>query len=296
MSTISVRNLTKRYGDVRAVDDVSFDVEPGVVTAFLGPNGSGKTTTMRVLLGLAHPTAGTALVAGRRYAELPDPSRVVGALLDPVGAHPRRRARDHLRIQAAASGVPATRVDEVLALVGLGGAAKRLVGGFSTGMRQRLGLAGALLADPGVLVLDEPANGLDPDGIRELRLLLRRLAGEGRTVFVSSHQLAEVAQTADAAVIVRGGRVVAQGRLADLMPEARGVVVRSPERERLLDALARAGLPAAAGPDGAIAVAGATPEQVGTLVARAGVPVHELSPQNQTLEDLFLALTSGGVS
>jgi len=215
MSTIRIQNLTKRYGPIVAVDDLSFEVRPGQVTGFLGPNGSGKTTTLRILLGLASPSAGTATIGGLPYHQLPDPVRQVGAALDSNTFHPGRSAAQHLRIIATVTGLPRCRVDEVLGLTGLADVAGRRVGGFSLGMRQRLSLAGALLGDPGVLVFDEPLNGLDPDGIRWLRGLLRELAAQDRTVFVSSHLLSEVAQTADEVVVLSRGRLVAQTPLAD---------------------------------------------------------------------------------
>jgi len=216
MSTIRIQNLTKRYGSVLGVDDLSFEVRPGRVTGFLGPNGSGKTTTLRILLGLATPSAGTATIDGLPYHQLPDPVRQVGAALDSNTFHPGRSAAQHLRIIATVTGLPRRRVDEVLGLTGLADVAGRRVGGFSLGMRQRLSLAGALLGDPGVLVFDEPLNGLDPDGIRWLRGLLRELAAQDRTVIVSSHLLSEVAQTADEVVVLSRGRLVAQKPLADL--------------------------------------------------------------------------------
>ncbi|MET8805178.1 ABC transporter ATP-binding protein [Streptomyces sp. NPDC004546] len=213
---ITIDGLTKRYGGMTAVDDLTFTVEPGVVTGFLGPNGAGKTTTLRMVLGLITPTAGRALIDGRRYADLRKPRRVVGAVLEATGFHPGRRGRDHLRILAQAGGLPAERVDEVLDRVGLADAAQRRVGGYSLGMRQRLGLASALLGDPKVLVLDEPANGLDPAGMADLRDVLRGLADEGRTVLMSSHVLSEVAQTVDRVVIVAGGTLRYAGPLAEL--------------------------------------------------------------------------------
>ena len=217
MSTIRIQNLTKRYGSVLGVDDLSFEVRPGQVTGFLGPNGSGKTTTLRILLGLASPSAGTATIGGLPYRQLPDPVRQVGAALDSNTFHPGRSAAQHLRIIATVTGLPRRRVDEVLGLTGLADVAGRRVGGFSLGMRQRLSLAGALLGDPGVLVFDEPLNGLDPDGIRWLRGLLRELAAQDRTVFVSSHLLSEMAQTVDEVVVLSRGRLVAQTPLADLV-------------------------------------------------------------------------------
>jgi ABC-2 type transport system ATP-binding protein len=213
---ITIDGLTKRYGAVTAVDDLTFDVEPGLVTGFLGPNGAGKTTTLRMLLGLVTPTAGRALIDGCHYAELREPRRVVGAVLEATGFHPGRRGRDHLRILAQAGGIPGSRVEEVLDRVGLADAAHRRVGGYSLGMRQRLGLAAALLGDPKVLVLDEPANGLDPAGMADLRELLRGLAEEGRTVVMSSHVLSEVAQTVDRVVIVAGGTLRYAGPLSEL--------------------------------------------------------------------------------
>jgi ABC-2 type transport system ATP-binding protein len=216
MTAITVQGLTKRFGDVLAVDRLSFQVDEGTVAGFLGPNGAGKTTTLRMLLGLVAPTSGTATVGGRRYRDLPDPARRVGAVLEAGGFHPGRSARDHLRIQATAAGLSRARVDQVLEQTGLAGAARRRVGGFSLGMRQRLGLAAALLGDPEVLILDEPANGLDPEGVHWLRGLVRGLAAEGRTVLVSSHLLAEVAQTADQVVIIDKGRLVTQAPMAEL--------------------------------------------------------------------------------
>ena len=213
MAAISVQGLSKRFGDVLAVDHLSFDVDPGTVTGFLGPNGAGKTTTLRMLLGLAAPTSGTATIGGRPYRELADPTRRVGAVLEAGGFHPGRSARDHLRVLATAAGLPARRVQDVLEQTGLAAAGRRRVGGFSLGMRQRLGLAAALLGDPEVLVLDEPANGLDPEGVHWLRGLVRGLADQGRTVLVSSHLLAEVAQTVDRVVIVDRGRLVAHSTL-----------------------------------------------------------------------------------
>jgi ABC-2 type transport system ATP-binding protein len=216
MAAISVKGLTKRFGDVLAVDQLDFQVDPGTVVGFLGPNGAGKTTTLRMLLGLVTPTAGTATIAGRPYRELPDPARRVGAVLEASGFHPGRSARDHLRVLATAAGLDPRRVDEVLERTGLAAAGRRRVGGFSLGMRQRLGLAAALLGDPEVLVLDEPANGLDPEGVHWLRGLIRGLAADGRTVLVSSHLLAEVAQTADQVVIIDKGRLVTQAPMAEL--------------------------------------------------------------------------------
>jgi len=219
MRTLTVSNLTKAYGPITAVDRLSFSARPGRVTGFLGPNGSGKTTTLRVLLGLARPTSGSATIGGVPYRDLTEPARTVGAVIDNMGFHPSRSAAQHLRILASAAGIDKRRVDEVLGLVGLTDAAGRTIGGFSLGMRQRLNLAGALLGDPGALVFDEPLNGLDPEGIRWVRDLLRRLAAQGRTVLLSSHLLAEVAHTVDDVVVISGGRLVTESALADIAPD-----------------------------------------------------------------------------
>lgn len=291
--TVEVEHLTKRFGAVTAVEDLTFSVPPGRVTGFLGPNGAGKTTTLRMLLGLVRPTSGTALVGGRHYTDLPDPARTVGASLESTGFHDGRTARDHLRVLAAAAGVPDARADEVLGLVGLTGDARRRVGGFSLGMRQRLALAAALLGDPPVLLLDEPANGLDPAGIAWLRGFLRHLAGEGRTVLVSSHVLSEVQQTVDDVVVIARGRLVRQASLAELEGTA-AVVVRTPDPQRLAAALAAQGL-ATEPVDGALRVAGATPARVGAVAFAAGVELHELRTAGTDLESVFLGLTAEGV-
>jgi ABC-2 type transport system ATP-binding protein len=294
MAAISVQGLTKRFGDVLAVDRLSFEVGPGTVTGFLGPNGAGKTTTLRMLLGLVAPTSGTATIDGRPYRELADPLRRVGAVLEAGGFHPGRSARDHLRVLAMAAGLPAGRVGEVLEQVGLAAAGRRRVGGFSLGMRQRLGLAAALLGDPEVLVLDEPANGLDPEGVHWLRGLVRGLADQGRTVLVSSHLLAEVAQTIDRVVIIDRGRLVAQSTLADLTAGAdRTVRVRTPQPEALRDLLvARGATVTLDGPDRLVA-GGVTAEQVGQAAAAGGVVLHEMRFERSNLEDVFLELTGG---
>jgi ABC-2 type transport system ATP-binding protein len=294
MAAISVQGLTKRFGDVLAVDRLSFEVGPGTVTGFLGPNGAGKTTTLRMLLGLVAPTSGTATIDGRPYMELADPLRRVGAVLEAGGFHPGRSARDHLRVLAKAAGLPAGRVGEVLEQVGLAAAGRRRVGGFSLGMRQRLGLAAALLGDPEVLVLDEPANGLDPEGVHWLRGLVRGLADQGRTVLVSSHLLAEVAQTIDRVVIIDRGRLVAQSTLADLTAGGdRTVRVRTPQPEALRDLLvARGATVTLDGPDRLVA-GGVTAEQVGQAAAAGGVVLHEMRFERSNLEDVFLELTGG---
>jgi ABC-2 type transport system ATP-binding protein len=290
-AAIEVDGLTKHYGAVRAVDDLSFTVRSGAVTGFLGPNGAGKTTTLRMVLGLARPTAGHATVLGRPYRELDDPARTVGANLEIAGAHPGRSGRDHLRALAAMAGLPESRVDEVLDLVELRPAARRRAGKYSMGMRQRLGLAATLLGDPRVLVLDEPANGLDPQGIRWLRDFLRAMAAEGRTVLVSSHVLAEVAQTVDDVIVIHRGRRVRQGPVANLT-DSRAVTVRTPSPDELIAALDREGLQASREDDGALLVNDAEAARVGDIAHAAGVPLHELTPRSTSLEEAFLALTS----
>jgi ABC-2 type transport system ATP-binding protein len=289
--TIEVRNLTKRFRTVTAVDGLSFTVEPGRITGFLGPNGAGKTTTLRILLDLVGATSGTAIIGGRRYRDIPNPTRHVGAVLEATNFHPSRRARAHLRMMAIASGVPTARVDAVLELVGLQGDARRKVGGYSLGMRQRLQLAGALLGDPGVLLLDEPSNGLDPQGIAWLRDLLRHLSREGRTVLVSSHLLAEMAQTVDDIVIVSSGKLRVQGPLSMLTTAHSSMRVRTPEAARLASIAQAAGFtPRPGGPD-VVLVDGATPEALGPLLASNQVVVYELVQVSQNLESLFLELT-----
>jgi len=292
MYTISVDRLTKRYGSVLAVDDLSFDVEPGRVTGFLGPNGSGKTTTLRMLLGLAAPDGGTATINGVRYRDLPDPARTVGAALEADSFHPGRSAIEHLRILATAAGIPRHRAAQVLDLVGLTEAARRRVGGFSLGMRQRLTLATTLLGDPGVLILDEPLNGLDPDGIRWMRDLLRQLAGEGRTVLVSSHLLAEAAQTVDDVVVIARGRLAAQGPVAELAAATSTTRIRTPDTELLMAVLARQQITARLVAPGTVEVRGADPDRVARIAAAASVIVLELSRHTDNLEDLFFDLTS----
>jgi ABC-2 type transport system ATP-binding protein len=294
MAAISVQGLTKRFGDVLAVDRRDFEVDPGTVTGFLGPNGAGKTTTLRMLLGLVAPTSGAATIDGRPYRELADPARRVGAVLEQSGFHPGRSARDHLRVLATAAGLAPARIDEVLEQTGLAAAARRRVGGFSLGMRQRLGLAAALLGDPDVLVLDEPANGLDPEGVHWLRGLVRGLADQGRTVLVSSHLLAEVAQTVDQVVIIDEGRLIAQSTLAALTAGAdRTVRVRTPDPEALRDLLvARGATVTVDGPD-RLVVGGVTTEQVGQAAAAGGVVLHEMRFERSNLEDVFLELTGG---
>jgi ABC-2 type transport system ATP-binding protein len=273
------------------VQDLSFTVQAGRVTGFLGPNGAGKSTTMRVILGLVHPTSGTTSVLGSPYRELERPEKRVGALLETFDAHPGRSGRNHLRVLALAGGIPRSRVDEVLALVELSQAGRRRVKGYSLGMRQRLGLAAALLGDPEVLVLDEPANGLDPQGIRWLRDFLRSLAAEGRTILVSSHVLAEVAQTVDDVVIIHRGKLVQQAAMADVEAmAARATTARSPDAARLVALLVAEGIDATLVEGDRITIHAPT-ERVGEVAAANGVVLHELSAERASLEEVFLELT-----
>jgi len=296
---IAIESLTKRFGSSVAVDDLSFTVEPGSVLGFLGPNGAGKTTTLRVLLGLAHASSGSATIDGRAYTSLPQPTRTVGAVLDTSGFHPGRKGRNHLRVVATEAGLPRSRVEEVLKLVELEDAGDRRVKGYSLGMKQRLNLAGALLGDPQVLILDEPANGLDPQGIRWLRDFLRSMAGEGRTVLISSHVLAEVSQTVDQVVVIHKGRLRAHSTLEELTHQAGGseaaTRVRSPDASRLAELLSGQGTEAKAGsvPDGLLV--SSPPERVGELAAENGIVLHELtSSESSSLEDVFFELTGEG--
>ncbi|WP_134772487.1 ABC transporter ATP-binding protein [Ornithinimicrobium flavum] len=287
---LSVRGLSKDFGSFRAVDGLTFDVAPGRVTGFLGPNGAGKTTTLRMLLGLVRPSAGEALIGGRRYAALPRPMETVGAALEATGFHPGRSGRNHLRVLAATHGIPDRRVDELLDLVGIPAAARKRAGDYSMGMRQRLGLAAALLGDPDVLLLDEPANGLDPEGIRWMRGFLQHLArDQGKTVLISSHLLAEVEQTVEDVIIIANGRLVRQGTMQDLHGEP-ATRVRTPDPGRLAEALAGAGL-SATPEDGGLRVATGDLALVGDTALRAGLAVHELRPLRTDLERLFLQLT-----
>ncbi len=285
--------LTKRFGDVLAVDELSFALQPGTITGFLGPNGAGKTTTLRMLLGLAAPTSGRALVFERAYAELERPALRIGAVLEATDFHPGRSARDHLRTLGQAVGVPDSRADEVLALVELADAARRRVKGYSLGMRQRLGLAAALLGEPELLVLDEPANGLDPEGVRWLRDFLRAFASEGRTVLVSSHVLAEVAQTVDQVLIISRGRLVVESSLEELTARVGGEVrVRSANPSQLAAALRDQNLRATMSNEHVLLVHGATSERVGEIAFAAGIPLHELVTEGSSLEEIFLELTT----
>jgi ABC-2 type transport system ATP-binding protein len=290
---IEVSSLTKRYGEITAVDDLSFAVEPGRVTGFLGPNGAGKTTTLRMLLGLTTPTAGIATIGGVTYSELRRPIRRVGAVLEGTAAHRGRSGRDHLRIICRAGGVPMERADEVLAIVGLAADGRRMVKGYSLGMRQRLGIAAALIGNPEVLVLDEPANGLDPEGIRWLRDLLRQLADQGRTVLVSSHLLAEVQALADDVVIITRGRLVAHGTVdsvLDSLAQSGRTLVRTPEPERLRQELGAAAI-VTPGSGQDIYVRGVDAVAIAEAARRAGIAVHQLTTERPDLEEVFLKLT-----
>jgi ABC-2 type transport system ATP-binding protein len=293
---IVVSGLTKRYGDLAAVSDLSFTVEPGRVTGFLGPNGAGKTTTLRMLLGLVAPTAGNATIGGRSYVDLSEPARVVGAVLEASAAHRGRTGRNHLRASCLQAGLPMARADEVLDLVGLTPAADRTFKGYSLGMRQRLGIAAAMLGNPRVLVLDEPANGLDPEGIRWMREFLRGLAAEGRTVLVSSHLLAEMQSLADDVVIVAAGRLVRQGTVHEVVSSLAGdarVEVVSADADRLAAVLRSRGATVTPAGPGALAVTGLPATAVGAAAHAADVVLHQLRTEQPDLEEVFLQLTQG---
>jgi len=296
MTTIEARGLTKRFGTTVAVEGLTFDIRPGVVTGFLGPNGAGKSTTMRMIVGLDHPTAGSVLLDGRHYRELEQPMREVGALLDARTAG-KRTARQHLRWLADAGGLPRGRVGEVLEQVGLAEVAGRRVGGFSLGMAQRLGIATALLGDPATLLLDEPMNGLDPEGIRWIRTLLQGFAAEGRTVVVSSHLMHEMEETAGHVLVIGRGRLIADTSIADFTQAATGsdVHVRSPDAGALRDVLERAGAAVAPGDGGALVVTGLLAPRIGDLAAQHGLRVHELTPRRASLEAAFMELTRDSV-
>jgi ABC-2 type transport system ATP-binding protein len=290
---IDVCGLTKTYGDQRAVDELSFTAPAGRVTGFLGPNGAGKTTTFRCLLGLAEPTSGVALIDGRPYRDLASPRRRVGAVLESSGFHPARTGRNHLRVIARAAGLDIARIDPLLEVVGLSAAGDRRIGGYSLGMRQRLSLATAMLGDPEVVVLDEPANGLDPEGVSWVRRILRIWADEGRTMLVASHVLAEIGQVVDRVVIIRAGKLVAETDIADLT--ARRVTVRVDRVEPMLSALRAQGADHALLADGAISITGRDTAEIGGIASRAGVTVTELSKQNtgDSLEAMFLEVIGG---
>jgi len=294
-ATIDVAGLRKRYGSTVAVDDLTFTVHPGMVTGFVGPNGAGKSTTMRIVLGLDAADAGTARIGGRPYRSLTAPLTEVGALLDAEAIHPGRRAKDHLLWMAQSNGLPARRVGEVLDQVGLTSAARRRAGGFSLGMRQRLGIAAALLGDPPALMLDEPFNGMDPEGIIWIRGLLRELASQGRAVLVSSHLLGEMQLLADDVVIVAAGKLIRQGPVDDVLGSmgAAQVRVRTPQAAELADALGKINATVSAQPDGALLVSGADAAAIGHAAFTASVELHELTPERGDLEQVFLQLTAG---
>ncbi|WP_069815223.1 ABC transporter ATP-binding protein [Streptomyces sp. TP-A0874] len=294
---IELVGLTKRYGAKLAVDDLTFSVRPGMVTGFLGPNGAGKSTTMRMMLGLDNPTSGDVRIDGLRYAELRDPLTHIGGLLDAKAMHGGRKAYHHLLCLAQSNGIPRRRVQEVLETVGLTPVARQRTGGFSLGMGQRLGIAGALLGDPRILMFDEPVNGLDPEGIHWVRNLMRHLAGEGRTVFVSSHLMSEMALTADHLVVIGQGRLLADTSMSDFIAEnSRSYVrLRSPEQERLRDVLSSEGITATATGDGALEVDDEEPARLGELAAEHRLVLHELSPQKASLEEAFMQLTAQSV-
>ncbi|MBL1102217.1 ABC transporter ATP-binding protein [Streptomyces coffeae] len=294
---IEIEGLSKTYGDTPAVDGLSFTVRPGVVTGFLGPNGAGKSTTMRIVLGLDHPTSGRVRIDGQPYERLTDPLRHVGALLDAKAVHGGRSAFHHLLCLAQSNGVPRSRVHEVLDLVGLGSVARKRSKGFSLGMSQRLGIAAAMLGDPSILMFDEPVNGLDPEGIHWIRNLMRDLAGQGRTVFVSSHLMSEMALTADHLVVIGQGRLLADTSMSDFITQhSRSYVrLRSPEYQRLSDVLAAGGITAVPGSDGSFEVDDGDPVRLGQLMADHRLVLHELSRQQASLEEAFMRLTAGAV-
>ncbi|MGW4892145.1 ABC transporter ATP-binding protein [Kitasatospora sp. NPDC004240] len=294
---IELHELTKRYGDTLAVDGLSFQVPPGVVTGFLGPNGAGKSTTMRMILDLDRPTSGRVTLDGKRYGHLSEPLKYIGALLEAKAVHPGRTARDHLLWLAQSNRIPTARVDEVLGLVGLTSVARKRSRGFSLGMGQRLGIASALLGDPEIVMFDEPVNGLDPEGILWIRNLMKRLASEGRTVFVSSHLMSEMSLTADHLVVIGKGRLLADLPMSEFIRRnSRSAVrLRSPQPERLLDALAAAGVRHEPGPDGSYEVVDGDLAKLGELAAVNGVVLHELSPQQASLEEAFMQMTADSV-
>jgi ABC-2 type transport system ATP-binding protein len=294
---IEVHNLSKRYGDTRAVDDLSFTVQAGKVTGFLGPNGAGKSTTMRLILGLDRPDSGSATIGGRPYTELTEPLRMVGALLEARAVHSGRSAYNHLLVLAQTQGFPRRRVDEVVDLIGLRQVAHKRAGGFSLGMGQRLGIAAALLGDPQVLILDEPVNGLDPEGIHWIRTLMKRLASEGRTVFVSSHLMNEMAVTADHLIVIGRGKLIADSPTAEFIGRSSHKTVRviGPDRVGLQQTIAAAGGQVTVGDDGALSVTGLAAPQIGELAARKGLVLHELTPQLASLEEAFIELTHDSV-
>jgi len=294
---IEIRGLTKRFGSTVAVDDLSFDITPGVVTGFLGPNGAGKSTTMRMILGLDQPSAGTVTVNGRSYRDCPAPMREVGALLDAKAIQGGRTAAQHLRWLAQAGGIPRQRVDEVLDIVGLTDVAGRRVGGFSLGMYQRLGIAAALLGDPQTLLFDEPVNGLDPEGILWIRNLMKRLASEGRTIFVSSHLMSEMQETAEHVLVIGRGRLIADMSMTEFIRRSSGghVKVISPQAAMLIPLLVQAGASVTNGNNGDLIVTEVDAARIGDIAAEHRIPLHELSPQHASLEAAFMELTRDSV-
>jgi len=294
---ITAEGLTKRFGDKTAVDDVSFTVSPGKVTGFLGPNGAGKSTTMRMIVGLDRPTSGHTTVNGADYRSLPAPLTEVGVLLDAKAVHTGRTARNHLRAMAATHGIPTSRVDEVIEITGLGSVARKRAGGFSLGMGQRLGLAAALLGDPHTLILDEPVNGLDPEGVRWVRQFVRRIAAEGRTVLLSSHLMSEMAQTADHVIVLGRGKVLADAPLHDLVRAwtTAAVRVRSPRAAELAAIVAGQGVEIVTTSPEMLDIHGLPAARIGDLAAQSGIPLHELTPTTGSLEEAYLALTGESV-
>ncbi|UYM03541.1 ABC transporter ATP-binding protein [Solicola gregarius] len=297
MAHIDVRGLTKRYGPDTVVDDLSFTVEAGQVTGFLGPNGAGKSTTMKMILGLAAPTEGSATIGGRRYADIPVPLTEVGALLDAGAVHGGRKAYDHLLALAVSNGLPTRRVDDALARTGIEAVAGKRAGGFSLGMRQRLGIAATLLGDPQVLIFDEPVNGLDPEGIRWIRDFMRSLAGEGRAVLVSSHLMSEMAQTADHLVVIGRGRLIADTSMSEFLRDnGEGtVLVRTRDRDMFALRLTDAGADVREGLESSLVISGMTAAEIGELASYHDVTLSELTPQRPSLEDAFMQLTKDSV-
>ena len=293
---IKIDHLTKRYGSTLAVNDLDFEVKPGVVTGFLGPNGSGKSTTMRIILGLDGPTSGQASINGQRYADLKDPMREVGALLDAKAVHPGRTARNHLRALAASNQIKASRVDEVLDFVGISSVANKKVGNYSLGMSQRLGIAGALLGDPGILLFDEPVNGLDPEGIKWIREFFRTLANQGRTVFVSSHLMSEMAVSADEIIVIGRGKFITSGSIDDLTKTAKGtVLVRGSDHDKLASVIASHHGIVHESNDKGLVIGDLSSDEVGQIAFDAGITVFKLVPQRASLEEVFMDLTADSV-
>lgn len=294
---IEAENLTKRYGPKTAVDGISFRVEPGQVTGFLGPNGAGKSTTMRMIMGLDRPTAGKVIVNGKPYHQLHGPLHEVGALLDAKATHPGRSARNHLRALAATHAIPRKRVEEVIDMTGLRAVANKKVGGFSLGMGQRLGIAAALLGDPRTVIFDEPVNGLDPEGVKWVRTMVRHFADEGRTVFLSSHLMSEMAITADHLVVIGRGKIIATGPVQEVIDRATtaSVLVRSPQAAQLMQRLTTGGAKVTSADDGALTVRGLDAAGIGEAAAQAGLVLHELTPQHASLEEAFMTLTADDV-